>query len=124
MPAFIHDIDAPRVYFLLACCARFHPGLPGKMASLDKTIHTRHAEIALRETSGKGMPVLLIHGSGSSKDVFAKQMESPLADIYRMIAIDLPGHGASSNPADAAATYTVTGLADVVEDVLTELGIG
>ena len=93
------------------------------MSVTEKTIRTRYADIALSQSSGAGLPVLLLHGSGASKGVFAKQFAGPLADTHRMLAIDLPGHGQSSDAFDPAATYTVAGLALVVAEVLGELGI-
>lgn len=43
---------------------------------------------------GSGAPILLLHGWGSSKEVFAGIMNT-LADRYRLIAPDFPGCGAS-----------------------------
>ena len=47
--------------------------------------------------AGVGEPLLLIHSLGQSlytwRNVFAE-----LSDNYRVIAIDLPGHGYSSRP--------------------------
>ena len=93
------------------------------MAVGDKTIVTRHASIRLSETSGKALPILLLHGSGASRKVFDKQMSGPLADIHRIVAIDLPGHGESSDALDPAATYTIGGLAAAVGEVLDQIGI-
>jgi pimeloyl-ACP methyl ester carboxylesterase len=93
------------------------------MPVVDKTIQTRHAEIRLSETSGKGLPILMLHGSGGARQMFAKQLSSPLAEVHRMVAIDLPGHGQSSDAFDPAATYTISGLAAAVADVLDQLGI-
>lgn len=93
------------------------------MALVDKTIVTRHASIRVSETPGKALPILLLHGSGASRRVFDRQMSGPLADVHRMVAIDLPGHGQSSDARDPAVTYTIAGLADVAATVLGELGI-
>lgn len=93
------------------------------MPPQDKTIHTRHAEIRVRQSAGKGFPVVLIHGSGASKDVFAKQFASPMAEAHRMVAIDLPGHGESSDAVVPAETYTIKGFALVVGEVLDRLEI-
>lgn len=93
------------------------------MPTTNTTVSTPFANIEVRQSAGLGMPVVMIHGSGSSKDVFAKQFDSPLADAYRLIALDLPGHGQSSNARDPAHTYTVTGLAEVVQTVLSQLEV-
>lgn len=86
-------------------------------------IRTRHAEVSLVETSGRSMAVLLLHGAAAAKEVFSRQLSHPMGDMYRMIALDWPGHGASENAADPAACYSVTGLADVASEVLAALGI-
>ena len=93
------------------------------MAVIDKTIMTRHASIRLSETSGKALPILLLHGTGTSRKVFDRQMSGSLADVHRMVAIDLPGHGQSSDAYDPAASYTIRGLAAAVGEVLDRLGI-
>jgi pimeloyl-ACP methyl ester carboxylesterase len=65
----------------------------------------------------------MIHGNSSCKEVFARQLESPLADKYRMIAFDLPGHGASQDAVDPARTYSMPGYADVTLEVMRELDV-
>lgn len=69
------------------------------------------------ETTGTGPPtVCLVHGSAGSHAVWIRQMED-LADIARVIALDLPGHGASGGTdigsIDAAANV-VLGLLDAL----------
>jgi pimeloyl-ACP methyl ester carboxylesterase len=89
----------------------------------DRTIRTRHATIRLTESQSGGLPLLLIHGSGSSRHVFERQLQSPMAERFRLIALDLPGHGDSSNAADGGASYKLPGLAETVGEVVSELGI-
>ncbi|MHB1103522.1 MAG: alpha/beta fold hydrolase [Devosia sp.] len=93
------------------------------MSVPERNIRTRQGEIRLWDSAGEGLPLLLIHGSGSSKEVFAKQFRSPLAERYRMIAIDLPGHGGSSDARDPAVAYSIHGLAQTTAEVLETLGI-
>ena len=99
-----------------------HPMNGSAMTILHSTIQTRSASIRLSESEGRGEALLLIHGSGASRKVFSKQFESPLAEQYRMIAIDLPGHGASSD-AGSPEDYGVDGLANTVAEVLELKGI-
>jgi len=89
----------------------------------DHMISTSHAEISVRQTTGKKLPILLLHGGGLCKEVFNRQLESRLGAQYRMIAIDLPGHGASSDAFDPERTYRLEGLADAALEVLENLGI-
>jgi pimeloyl-ACP methyl ester carboxylesterase len=92
------------------------------MSVTSTTVATRHADIALVQSSGTGLPVLFLHGNSSAKEIFRKQYESPLGNTYRMIAMDLPGHGASSNAFDPARTYSMPGYAEVAGEVLDNLG--
>jgi pimeloyl-ACP methyl ester carboxylesterase len=86
-------------------------------------IKTEQAEISVVDSGSDGLPLLLLHGSGASKDVFAHQFQSPLAAKFRLVAIDLPGHGDSTDARDPARGYGITGLAGTVAEVLTKLKI-
>lgn len=93
------------------------------MAQFDSVVDTTHGRVSVRQSAGNGMPLLMIHGSGSNKDVFARQFSDPMANDFRMIAIDLPGHGASSDAEDPQATYSLRGFADTVGEVIDQLGL-
>ncbi len=93
------------------------------MAITEKKIATSHGEIAVAETAGTGMPVLFLHGNSAAKEVFRPQMLGGLGDSYRMIAVDLPGHGASSDALDPARSYSIPGYASVATEVLSVMGI-
>lgn len=86
-------------------------------------IQTRQASIALTQSRGDGFPVLFLHGNSSSSDVFIRQFESHLASRHRLIALDLPGHGASDDASAPKAAYTVPGFANTVAEVLDALAI-
>src|SRR4051812_3151303 len=93
------------------------------MRAKTTTVVTSHADIAVAQSPGSGLPIVFIHGNSSCKEAFRKQYESPLGEQYRMIAMDLPGHGASSNAIDPARTYSMTGYAAVVSEVLDRLRV-
>jgi pimeloyl-ACP methyl ester carboxylesterase len=93
------------------------------MSVTNTVVATHHGEIAVAQSSGTGLPVLFIHGNSSAKEVFRKQYESELGKTYRMIAMDLPGHGASSNAVNPAVTYSMTGYAMAAGQVLDALGV-
>ena len=86
-------------------------------------IDTSHGSLAVEESRQGGMPVLLIHGNSSCRGVFRHQMQGPLAERYRLIAFDLPGHGSSSDAPDPMRSYTRSGLADAAVELLGKLGI-
>ena len=92
------------------------------MTIYHSTVQTRSTSIRLSESDGRGAPLLLIHGSGASRKVFGKQFSSKLAEQHRLIALDLPGHGASGD-AESAADYGVDALASTVAEVLAHKGI-
>lgn len=92
-------------------------------ATRQMTIVTSHGALAVEETGGDGMPVLLIHGNSFCRGVFRNQMQGQLARKYRLIAFDLPGHGDSSDAIDPQRSYTLPGLADATIEFLDKLGI-
>lgn len=90
------------------------------MPLISKTVKTSYADISVLETTGRGLPLVFLHGSGFSKSVFAAQFDSPLADHFRLISIDLPGHGMSGNAHDPSRGYTLSGFTDAVSEVLVQ----
>jgi pimeloyl-ACP methyl ester carboxylesterase len=85
------------------------------------TLYTSHGEIAAYEWGEGDIPVLMIHGNSSSHEVFRPQWEGPLVRRHRLVAFDLPGHGASGNARHPDFTYTRPGFADVAIQVIQEL---
>jgi pimeloyl-ACP methyl ester carboxylesterase len=65
--------------------------------------------------------LLLLHGSGASKDVFHQQFDSILGEAYRLVAIDLPGHGKSDDAERPEHAYTVPALAATVDALISDL---
>ena len=49
---------------------------------------------------GSGPPVLLVHGFGGSGRAWGETVLDALAGRHRVLVVDLPGHGASGDPAD------------------------
>ncbi len=88
-----------------------------------KTLQLGPQTIAYYESPGTGPAALLVHGNSASGLSFRKQLESPLGQEFRLVAIDLPGHGATGPAADPQATYTLPGYAQVVVDVAEKLGL-
>ncbi len=74
---------------------------------------------------GEGRPLLLLHGLMAHRGFFARQHE--LADSFRLIAVDLRGHGETQSPGEAPTieqlTADVAGLADSL-DLQDAIGVG
>ena len=85
---------------------------------------TPHGRIAVAQSRSDGPPVLLVHGNSACKEVFARQFDSPLFAGCRLIALDLPGHGASANAPNPQASYALDGFASACASVLEQLGTG
>ena len=84
---------------------------------------TSRAEIAIRQRAGARSPILLIHAQGGSSRDFDALFASPIAADYRLIAIDLPGHGASGEAQYPEIAYTIADYADTVLAAIERLGI-
>lgn len=85
----------------------------------------RHADLALPQgqlhyvEAGSGDPLLLVHGGHGSWTHWVANIE-PLAAKRRVIALDLPGFGASFNPVPA---YSIEQYGDTISAVLDALGL-
>lgn len=81
--------------------------------------------IAVYESSGNGPPVLLVHGNSSSSQVWRQTLDGDLGRKYRIVALDLPGHGASADASatDRDAVYSIPGYAAVIEGVAEQLSL-
>jgi pimeloyl-ACP methyl ester carboxylesterase len=83
---------------------------------------TSHGRLAYVDTGGAGVPVVMIHANSLCKETFELQIEA-LKDQYRFLAVDLPGHGASSDATDQRRSYSIPGYASVIEELLKGLDV-
>ncbi|WGR94291.1 alpha/beta hydrolase [Bradyrhizobium sp. ISRA443] len=79
--------------------------------------------IAGFESPGTGRHILLVHGNSSSSRIWQKQLQGPLGAKYRLVAIDLPGHGASSPAPNPEHGYSGEGYAACLAAVAREIGL-
>jgi len=89
----------------------------------ERRIDTSHCTLAVRESRPDGPVCLLIHGNSSCKEVFRNQMQGEPGRRYRLVAVDLPGHGASDDARDPELTYRMGGYADAIMEAATAMGI-
>ena len=61
-------------------------------------------QLHLAETGNpRGRPIVFIHGVSQSWLAWTRQMSSELADNYRLVAMDMRGHGLSAKPREGYA---------------------
>ena len=89
------------------------PGVHTRRVTLPSGIVLRVAESG--ESSAP--PVLLLHGWGASLYMWRDWFAPLAAAGLRPLAVDLPGHGLSDKP-DDAATYRLAGMVAAVREVL------
>ena len=110
--------NAFAIALLCAAVTGCAPMLP-QIAQLPASYHQarqgdKPVRLAVRET-GKGKPILLIHGLGASSYTW-RSITPPLAKTNRVIAIDLKGFGDSEKPLDDA--YSIADQARLVQDYM------
>lgn len=67
-----------------------------------------------------GPPVFFLHGNSLAADTFGRQWQEPALQRFRLVAMDLPGHGHS--PA-APGHYSVPAMRAVVQAAMQALGV-
>ncbi|MFO0763135.1 MAG: alpha/beta hydrolase [Byssovorax sp.] len=82
-------------------------------------VQGRHGRLRLSDGGQGGVPVLFVHGLGSSLDAWQAQLDA-IRPHRRAAALDLRGHGESDAPSDD--DYSIPALADDVETVIEMLG--
>ena len=85
-------------------------------------IETPNGAVAVRDSAGRGPALVLIHGNSSSSRAFSRQFDGPLGGRFRLIAVDLPGHGESDDAKDPSA-YSLPGHARAVRAAVGALGL-
>jgi pimeloyl-ACP methyl ester carboxylesterase len=89
-----------------------------EMVKMKKYIHFRGKKIFYSE-SGRGEVILLIHGYLETSEVW-DGLAAKLSDRFRVIAVDLPGHGSSDIYAEI---HTMEFMATMLEGLMNTLGI-
>lgn len=114
--------------FLLGSCARFQQklfdwGLSVERqcsALVSRTIAVDGQNIAYLERKGAGDTIVLLHGFGANKDTWIRFVRY-MPKKFRILAIDLPGHG--DNSRNMNASYDTCHLAEVFSRTVESLGL-
>ena len=79
--------------------------------------------IAYRDSGGEGTPLVLLHGLMAHGGFFRAQAD--LAEDFRVIAIDLRGHGASARPGERPTVEQLAAdVSELAEALALEAAIG
>jgi pimeloyl-ACP methyl ester carboxylesterase len=89
-------------------------------AETHRITHLHGRDVAYRDLPGGGVPLLLIHGVGSSMATWGDVPERINAAGRRVVLVDLPGHGDSSRE---RGDYSLGSMASTLRDLLDELSI-
>ncbi|KAF2676072.1 alpha/beta-hydrolase [Lentithecium fluviatile CBS 122367] len=96
------------------------------MTNRSFTLNTDHGLISVTDTSlrNDAPALLLIHGNSSSSKIWRHIQDSKrITERWRVVAFDLPGHGASSNAPDPETSYSMRGYAELATHILDHLNI-
>ncbi|HQQ15381.1 MAG TPA: alpha/beta hydrolase [Deltaproteobacteria bacterium] len=113
---------------LLCGCSSFQKSLFECSMSIErrlsklqpKTLQAGGLTFSYLERTGTGETIVLLHGFGADKDNWVRFVRR-LPGEYRVIAIDLPGHGSSTR--DAQTTYTIEFIVQGFAAAAEELGL-
>lgn len=91
-----------------------------------KTIDIENLSFSYKDfNEDKNDIIFLFHGQSGSFTNWRKQLESPLLNDYRLVAVDLPGHGNSSHSDDPSKVYSPLGTGSLLFDFVKSLdGVG
>jgi pimeloyl-ACP methyl ester carboxylesterase len=69
----------------------------------------------------RGRPILFLHGWSQSQGCWSRQVAGPLAEEFRLVTVDLRGHGMSDKPLDAEHYVDARRWAEDVDAVIEQL---
>lgn len=124
----MHPVSKAFVAAAAGCAPKYAQLEPLEPADLAAPLPVHHVEvkgvdIAYVDSGERGqrdVPVVFIHGLSSYMSYWEYQIE-PVAQDRRVLALDLPGFGASGRP---DAPYSPPWYADLVVEWLDAMGIG
>ena len=94
------------------------------MSGQSLQVETSYGRLAVRTRGSSSLPaLLLLHGNSSSSTIFRPVAASDIPSHRRIIALDLPGHGESTNAPEPERAYTMPGYAKAAVEVLEKLDV-
>ncbi len=70
-----------------------------------------------------GVPLIFIHGNSLSAGLFYQQFNCPGLNAYRLLALELPGHGGNGHSPQPEKDYSVRNYIDFVLGFIKTLGL-
>lgn len=67
--------------------------------------------------------LLFIHGNSLNIQLFRNQLNNPALNKYRIVAPDLPGHGASAKSDNPEKDYGILNFIDILQQLVKELNL-
>ena len=96
------------------------PADGGQGAVVRRSVLVEQRELAYVDVGSGPAALVFVHGWAGDSRVWDEQIPA-LSDVTRLIAVDLPGHGASQEPADG--DYSLTAQARALAAVLDHAAI-
>lgn len=90
---------------------------------LSQTLGNFGESVSVRVSGTDGPVAVLVHGNSSSVRCWDKQFESKLSSCFKLVAVDLPGHGLSGVSKDPKQSYSLPGMAEYLIKLLAAIEI-
>lgn len=74
--------------------------------------------LAFYETGSGDTTILFLHGNSESAAIFTNQFHSGLGDSFKLVALDLPGHGNSARAKNDEHVYNLPYLRNLVGKII------
>src|SRR5690349_15555740 len=82
-------------------------------------------KIAVYDNQKENVPsIFFLHGNSLAASVFEAQFNDERLSSFRLVAIDLAGHGESENAKNAAEVYSMKGLTETIAHIVPQLKLG
>jgi pimeloyl-ACP methyl ester carboxylesterase len=86
-------------------------------------LELEHQNIAVFDNGVSGPDILFIHGTSQSIETFRPQFDSPLAKMFHMVAVAMPGHPPSTPSLSPENDYSISSLVSIIVKVVKHFGI-
>ncbi len=87
-------------------------------------ININNIKINYFDNKKKLPPIVFLHGNSQSSSIFINQLEDPvLIESFRLLAIDLPGHGRSEKPVNPEEVYSIAGYGEILKKFCEKLNL-